>query len=1153
MQPDTLEFSVFQLFQVNLQFRLRMSVPLKPFLSKCLHPLLLLFLGCLTQATALGQNWPPGIGARIELSFAESDQAHNRVCAKIADFDQWSQIVPPGPLVRFVDQSGAPLKTFFVANKDGTRDLGFIATPTQRYFIEWPLNETATPASPQLPPKDIEAAADLNHLLDDASDNWPADVPIAAVIPLMRLRPTWTVDRNILREASGGLNSILMTKSSWSDFDLTIRLKPESQGYAGLIIRCKDAEFTGTNGLYWIMNALPKGQTQGSNVVHGMAKDDTPGPSLRAGEWNTLHVVAQGSRVLFHINGELCKTIELPAGTGLSGRVGLVGHRNRVEFSELRLTPLAGANSAKSSGFKEDFSGKSLDASHWEDIEGRPVRGYARVVNTGSSPASFGVRLQFHREPFAINSVPIGAQPLGPGRASAWFWPEGLLRKSRATAPYTVTASSIANATGRLEFSTALSDKQIVRSFDICKDSRAIAEVLWGSFSEPAQIVTPLEDGQKRLELVRAMNFAGKPPMRLCIGYAQGTPADFEAGRLLGFTAMHSTPQSFDIDSFRNLGYRYIYTFTHILTKPSMGNGYNTEQNQREIQAMADAWRKLGVADQVTRISLYDEALSNTADFWKTKASPHDMSKNPSAWLHILKTANLKPADFLPAGSDNPWEQNPETLDAKAWSSLKISSPTELETNRLGVNRALLLNSAIWPARLSGVSRAVHDAFGPGINTTVNIHSKQLLLLNFGFIDPWRLYGPEGVLDSPQICDYFVGYPLNSELLIDLQRSALLGADRPVDGYFAAQSSYLPTSARLLELRAISALAAGAKTLTYYEWGPRHNATENWYSDDVDRLASIGRVNHAAGWVEDILLDGRPPRGQVAIFVSPTSDRWESALPTAMNRQIERRQIHSLLRTLNYQADFIHESYLPMESELDAYRVIFLTDPCLASDAAQKLASWIDRGGTLFAVTSAGERDELARPGGILAKALGLGISHKTGLPQRVTLSTGGTVSIGAGAIAQPVLEGAQVLGAFEYGAPAILVKDIGKGQLIFFSFLPGNAFHLGSSFTRDGLFGLQDGVLDVVRPGLAAAGAPLCETNHRMVSARVIQSAQGCVVFLINRSNEKVDRLKVTLRLPGKQGFISLQHKQLPTRKESDGSITTELPLDTWDVLKVQ
>ena len=257
---------------------------------------------------------------------------------------------------------------------------------------------------------------------------------------------------------------------------------------------------------------------------------------------------------------------------------------------------------------------------------------------------------------------------------------------------------------------------------------------------------------------------------------------------------------------------------------------------------------------------------------------------------------------------------------------------------------------------------------------------------------------------------------------------------------------------------------------------------------------------------------------------------------------------------MNYQADFIHESYLPAEKDLDAYRVIFLTDACIGADASQKLSSWIERGGTLIAITSAGECDELARPGGKLAKALGIqAIDHKLGPAQKVTFSAGPTLSIGAGAIALASMDGAQVLGKFEDGSPALWSKNIGKGRLLFFSFMPGNAFHLGSTFTRDGLMGTQDIVLDAMRPLVAAAGAPLCETNQPLVSARVIESAAGSVVFLINRSNAKIDHVKVTLRKTSTISAESLQNGDAHAMKNSEGALTWDLPVDLWDVVKVR
>lgn len=560
------------------------------------------------------------------------------------------------------------------------------------------------------------------------------------------------------------------------------------------------------------------------------------------------------------------------------------------------------------------------EVKEWRNADGAPCRGFVRL------PASRGeMRLAFHKDPWSANAI---AMPAG-----AWVWPAQFAPRP----PFTVMIQGEGNA----EYVSALNDAKPLRVLPASEP----VEFQRANIYRVEEIPSDEELGRATLAAVEKMNFKGKPPVRFPTGCAMGREFDLRAGRALGFNALHGMP---DPKLFDALGFKYIFGYTHLLTAQGKGVGYRQDINRAEMQELADRYRRKGLLDSVYMISVFDEPGFNMkADM--QKGLP-DMNADTNAWHQIITNAGLNPAEF------------------------HGYTAADREKNPLGVFQTMQVFQAIYPTRFCNARTAIREAFGTNVLVTANVHADHWFKGTLTDIEPWQIYSELEALDVPQACDYNVGWPQNEEYLIDTMRCALRPHDKPVNAYLAAQSNYQTRSPASLKLRAFSALGAGARSISFYEYGPRRFATENWYDTDREKLRVIGEINHAIGWAEDILLAGRPPKSQVAIMFSRTSDLWE-VLDGSRDNAIERRQLFHLLRSLHQQPDAINET-----RDLTGYKVIFLAQKCVSKTLADRLKAW---GGTVIASGDCGTCDELGRPAqhltGKVIQMDRLGLAYHTG------------------------------------------------------------------------------------------------------------------------------------------------------------------------------
>ena len=781
--------------------------------------------------------------------------------------------------------------------------------------------------------------------------------------------------------------------------------------------------------------------------------------------------------------------------------------------------------------------------------------GYVRVVNLSDKPSTFDLTLKFHRAPWASRQKMPAKGLVAPGEATEWICLSDMVKRPPVTV-FITPPRSATNTTvvAQVEFASAPSTNAILRRVPLSTNP-VIVECSSVNFQTAADLKMDAEIGAALLAQVKTMSFKGKRPELFPTGYPGGHDTMFEAGRLLGFTAIHKNPGA-GRDLLDRYGYRYVYTYSHLLGMPEAGSGYRRDRNKEHAGKAAEQWRQAGMLDHVYYVSVRDEAELDVGQSMKKPLCPN-AGADPRAWSQILQAGGVKPEELM--RPDNLAPPGLDPMSSNYWSYVVGFTVDDKQTNPKGLYSTMKAAQGIWPTRFGNARDAFREALGSNVMTVANIHINAYIKDNLSGIDPWLNYSRLQTIDIPQSCDYWIGWPQQEEFLIDLLRCAGQPHDKPVDAMLQAQSSYMPQTPRSLKLRAMSAVGAGARSFSFYEWGPRYLATENWYDLDPERLRTIGEINHAVGWVEDIVMKGRPPPARIALLYSRPSELWDRLAPSEgidkpRTYLAERRALYHLLRGLQQPVDMINDEVLPAEQGFDVgrYACIFMSQRCITAKGADMLLDWVKNGGTLVGIVSCGQFDELEQPWDKMTSAFGLKSLAVQLMSQDETNRFGQSDIMVRRLKSKIEVKDASVVMTFPDGSPAVTEKILGKGRLIYSAWCPGTAYHTGYSVTNAVLLGMQEAVRPIVSNWIRSAGTPACMADNPLVSARLIRSSGDSAVFLVNSTGaDRLDRVRVTLRgIPVKR-VESLEQGPLKFTASGD-IIVIDLPLGLTDVLRI-
>lgn len=269
-----------------------------------------------------------------------------------------------------------------------------------------------------------------------------------------------------------------------------------------------------------------------------------------------------------------------------------------------------------------------------------------------------------------------------------------------------------------------------------------------------------------------------------------------------------------------------------------------------------------------------------------------------------------------------------------------------------------------------------------------------------------------------------------------------------------------------LRIWAWSALARGAKGIHFYAFYPMSTGYEaggfgmiHLDGTLTERAREAGRFAQIVARHEQLLLEARPPRAEVAVVYNPLAHfvggrQRQTAYggPQGEVAGIERDSLLGIYKAFwpeNVPVDFVHAGALSAET-LAQYRLVYLPyPPMLPSYLGQVLREYVLSGGRLVAEARAGWNSETGRASEIIP---GMGLHEVFGAREAAveTAPGGKTVLLFEGGFRVParwfreVLEplGGRVTARFEDGAAAAVESAFGRGKALLVGSYPSAAYH---------------------------------------------------------------------------------------------------------------
>lgn len=139
-------------------------------------------------------------------------------------------------------------------------------------------------------------------------------------------------------QGKAGKSGFLVTKDSYTDFQIRAEFWADEDANSGLFIRCQDrAKVTASNA--YEVNIFDKrpDPTYGTAAIVDFAKVRQPGPKA-ANRWNNFLITAQGDRLVVVFNGE--QTVDVRDGKFRSGPIALQSAGGTVRFRKVQVRTL---------------------------------------------------------------------------------------------------------------------------------------------------------------------------------------------------------------------------------------------------------------------------------------------------------------------------------------------------------------------------------------------------------------------------------------------------------------------------------------------------------------------------------------------------------------------------------------------------------------------------------------------------------------------------------------------------------------------------------------------------------------------------------------------------------------------------------------------
>lgn len=528
----------------------------------------------------------------------------------------------------------------------------------------------------------------------------------------------------------------------------------------------------------------------------------------------------------------------------------------------------------------------------------------------------------------------------------------------------------------------------------------------------------------------------------------------------------------------------------------------------------------------------------------------------------------------------------PQDYGAADLTSLKPDSSVEAsEKNpRLFVDSSLFYQDAAIAYVAEGKA-AVKAAFGQDILCGANYAAHPFYYPTIPMYVKWFR---DGAADFGRHSEYFwqvtQAGPMCNGYIAEHFRTGMRFNPKAINRQYTMPHSPGNTEASFLR-SCFSHIAHGAKMLDYFGIGMNECFTENHIDHrDHERYRDIRDVNYSIGLVEDQILQSQVVPSKVAMLLSDSTELWDlkalarkeanydwfgaSFRQARLSYHYERLGLWEALTFQNASPDLIIEEDLNPQL-LAGYSVLFMIGDHLPPAAVPVIDQWVRNGGVLVATAGAGKYDQYmaANPGwqqlfglnGRQSQEKNTFFRVRQELPflQPLAQVQIGGVNMPAIAISEKITPAADatVVAQFTDGAPAVISRKLGNGQVFYCAALPGVAYLYTALqppnvpdrgvVTHTVPTNFDKGAASLLKMVLEAAkfGAPVV-TNGGLIDTRLIKGPSAYILPLSNY-NATIGG-PVTIQLNVKEKITKATSAfcgELELQPTSSGLVTISLP----------
>lgn len=779
---------------------------------------------------------------------------------------------------------------------------------------------------------------------------------------------------------------------------------------------------------------------------------------------------------------------------------------------------------------------------------------------------------RLHHDPWSKTGPVLAGkdgQPVPPGQPSAWTDMSKVLDSgvADASAYFIFKSATPLPPLWKLRFEIASepNEKSIIKTFEEEPDGNGVTYILPGDLTRyPNLIDSAKEITQRHVAFANSIDLPGgkgdfRPKYLTIEGQANVWSPRLNADENEVLAKLGINAVSYDnlkkingYDVTMDLSKSWVQFFIH-------DNGMTACSFDPVLQAKLEKY----LTDWVAGIKKNDPEEFRALRLVKLADEPG----TPNGLTHIIKheldwepfRTWLKARGCTPQGFGfTSWEQvKPIAPDAKATEQLR----------RLGWLSSLFAQETA-PLPYKRATEILQKAFGRPIETRVNFTDAHLngfaSTMSNGNNFNWFEFGRMQATTMPWTEDWMYQNPQLTSFLADLLRSTKATPSTPL-GMYIIWGYIPPLSPHSAELRTMTAVARGIKTIDHYLYGPHYTATECAFSDDENYVKSVAYVDRVLGLSDDVLGRALPPPAQVAVLWSQSTEIWkiDDAFTT------ERRVLNYALSMQQVPMDFIDENGLL--DHLDQYRVLFLPANNMPAKCVSAIEAWVKAGGTLIVCGGGPDHDDINNPSQALLPTMGLqsvemrkdvityrGDTALIGKKPTTSVTLTGTSTVipvaGYKAVLTPLAD-TKVLGTYTDGGVAIVEHRGGLGKVLTFGFNPGMSVLLAMDPAKLektefwNVFPTDE--MKLISDPIFAAGVQRPVSTQIGIDAARLDGPDGTAVTLANYTLLPIQKLRVMVRCGSVGKVVSAVRGNLKF-EYTQGGIILELPLDSVDVIKI-